>query len=214
MGTSGKLFLKSAPSFSIMKVFICSLLVAGASCLPAADPQLLYHAAPVPVLYHHNCTNVEETITTKSCVPKVEEECEDVEVHAPKIVVEDNCRNITVSSCGLKPVEAGEAETLPAEEGGVDAERKRRDADADPLLLYGAAPLVPAPVVPLLKHVCEEIQQEYCYPETKVVDEKTTVKRCLFKNTVECTDVEHKIPKTVCEPVAALPAPIAAVDAE
>ena len=33
-----------------------------------------------------------------------------------------------------------------------------------------------------------------------------------FKNTVECTDVEHKIPKTVCEPVAALPAPIA-VDA-
>merc|ERR1711868_148840 len=123
MGTSGKLFLKSAPSFSIMKVFICSLLVAGASCLPAADPQLLYHAAPVPVLYHHNCT-------------KVEEECEDVEVPAPKIVVEDNCRNITVSSCGLKPVEAGEAETLPAEEGGVDAERKRRDAEADPLLLY------------------------------------------------------------------------------
>merc|ERR1712029_949937 len=116
----------STDEAGIMKVFICSLLVAGASCLPAADPQLLYHAAPVPVLYHHNC------------------------------------RNITVSSCGLKPVEAGEAETLPAEEGGVDAERKRRDAEADPLLLYGAAPLVPAPVVPLLKHVCEEIQQEYC----------------------------------------------------
>merc|ERR1712243_504870 len=143
MGTSGKLFLKSAPSFSIMKVFICSLLVAGASCLPAADPQLLYHAAPVPVLYHHNCTN----------------------------------------------------------------------AEADPLLLYGAAPLLPAaPVVPLLKHVCDEIQQEYCYPETKVVEDTTTVKRCVFKNTVECTDVEHKIPKTICEPVAALPAPIA-VDA-
>merc|ERR1712029_1306120 len=119
MGTSGKLFLKSAPSFSIMKVFICSLLVAGASCLPAADP----------------------------------------------------------------------------------------------LLLYGAAPLLPAaPVVPLLKHVCDEIQQEYCYPETKVVEDTTTVKRCVFKNTVECTDVEHKIPKTICEPVAALPAPIA-VDA-
>ena len=74
---------------SILVLQICSLLVAGASCLPAADPQLLYHAAPVPVLYHHNCTNVEETITTKSCVPKVEEECE---VPAPKIVVEDNCR--------------------------------------------------------------------------------------------------------------------------
>merc|ERR1712126_712567 len=204
-GTSGKLFLKSAPSFSIMKVFICSLLVAGASCLPAADPQLLYHAAPVPVLYHHNCTNVEETITTKSCVPKVEEECEDVEVPAPKIVVEDNCRNITVSQCGLKPVEAGEAETLPEEEGVASVEK--REAEADPLLLYGAAPLLPAaPVVPLLKHVCDEIQQEYCYPETKVVEDTTNVKRCVFKNTVECTDVEHKIPKTICEPVAALPA--------
>merc|ERR1711972_279824 len=100
MGTSGKLFLKSAPSFSIMKVFICSLLVAGASCLPAADPQLLYHAAPVPVLYH------------------------------------DNCRNITVSQCGLKPVEAGEAETLPEEEGVASVEK--REAEADPLLLYGA----------------------------------------------------------------------------
>merc|ERR1711936_1284819 len=111
--------------FGIMKIFICSLLVACASCLPAADPQLLYHAAPVPVLYHHNC-------------PNVEEECEDVEVPAPKIVVEDNCRNITLSQCGLKPVEAGEAETLPAEEEAVAAVEKR-EAEADPLLLYGAA---------------------------------------------------------------------------
>ena len=102
-------------------------------------------------------------------------------------------QNITVSSCGLKPVEAGEAETLPAEEGGVDAERKRRDAEADPLLLYGAAPLVPAPVVPLLKHVCEEIQQEYCYPETKVVDEKTTVKRCLVRMIRKETKLNEKV---------------------
>ena len=33
---------------------ICSLLAAGASCLPRAGHQFLYPAAPGPVLYHYN----------------------------------------------------------------------------------------------------------------------------------------------------------------
>merc|ERR1711988_808616 len=150
-----------------------------------------------PVLYHApNCTTEEDTITTKSCKPVTENECEDVEIPGSKIEYVDNCRNATVQQCGLQPVEE-------AEEGdGVEAERKKREADAQ--FVYGA-PF--HPVVPLLKHVCEETTQEYRFPEAKVVAITNTVQRCLLKTTVECEDVEHKIPKVVCAPTP-LPAPL------
>merc|ERR1711872_1142708 len=105
-----------------------------------------------------------------------------------RIEIQQNCREITVQKCGLEAVEAVE-------------ERRRREAD--PQLVYSHH--VVAPVVPLLKHVCEEEKQEYCYPEPKVVEETNTVQKCLFKHMVDCKDVEHKIPKVVCEPVAPLP---------
>merc|ERR1711936_556651 len=138
-----------------------------------------------PLLYHApNCTTEEDTITTKSCKPVTVNVCEYV----------DNCRNATVQQCGLQPVE---------EEGdGVEAERKRREAD--PQFVYGA-PF--HPVVPLLKHVCEETTQEYCFPEAKIVEVTNTVQRCLLKTSVECEDVEHKIPRVVCAPTP-LPAPV------
>ena len=41
----------------------------------------------------------------------------------------------------------------------------------------------------------------------KIVDATITTKRCLWKTTVDCKDVEHKIPKVVCEALP-LPAPI------
>merc|ERR1712227_1193450 len=44
--------------FGIMKVLICSLLVAGASCLPRAGHQFLYPAAPGPTLYHYKPVQV------------------------------------------------------------------------------------------------------------------------------------------------------------
>merc|ERR1711874_957058 len=112
----------------------------------------------------------------------------------PRLSMFDNCRNATVQQCGLQPVE---------EEGdGVEAERKRREAD--PQFVYGA-PF--HPVVPLLKHVCEETTQEYCFPEAKIVEVTNTVQRCLLKTSVECEDVEHKIPRVVCAPTP-LPAPV------
>merc|ERR1712039_1075561 len=84
----------------------------------------------------------------------------------------------------------------------VEAERKRREAD--PQFVYGA-PF--HPVVPLLKHVREETTQEYCFPEAKIVEVTNTVQRCLLKTSVECEDVEHKIPRVVCAPTP-LPAPV------
>ena len=85
----------------------------------------------------------------------------------------------------------------------VAEERKKREADPQ-LITYGA-PF--HPVVPLLKHVCEEITQEYCFPEAKIVEVTHTVQRCLLKTTVECEDVEHKIPRVVCA-ATPLPAPV------
>merc|ERR1711988_1653126 len=179
-----------------MNRLLSLLLLAGASqAKPAADPQLGLPVFGGPVLYHApNCTTEEDTITTKSCKPVTENECEDVEIPGSKIEYVDNCRNATVQQCGLQPVE---------EEGdGVEAERKRREAD--PQFVYGA-PF--HPVVPLLKHVCEETTQEYCFPEAKIVEVTNTVQRCLLKTSVECEDVEHKIPRVVCAPTP-LPAPV------
>ena len=68
------------------------LLVAGTSAMPKADPQL-FGAPLVPSLYHtQNCTNQEDTITTKSCVPVNNQECEDVEIPQQRIEVVNNCK--------------------------------------------------------------------------------------------------------------------------
>merc|ERR1712025_703127 len=194
MGTSGKHFTWATLStmFSLLSL---GLLAAATHALPAADPQVGLPLFGGPLLYHApNCTTEEDTITTKSCKPVTENVCEDVEIPGTKIEYVDNCRNATVQQCGVQPVE---------EEGdGVEAERKRREAD--PQFVYGA-PF--HPVVPLLKHVCEETTQEYCFPEAKVVAITNTVQRCLLKTTVECEDVEHKIPKVVCA-ATPLPAPL------
>merc|ERR1711894_89902 len=196
MGTSGKKFTWT--TLNTMNCHLSLLLLVGASqALPAADPQLGLPLFGGPVLYHApNCTTEEDTITTKSCKPVTENECEDVEIPGSKIEYVDNCRNATVQQCGLQPVEE------EAEGDGVEAERKRREAD--PQFFYNA-PL--HPVVPLLKHVCEETTHEYCFPEAKLVEVTNTVQRCLLKTTVECEDVEHKFPKVVCAPTP-LPAPV------
>merc|ERR1712029_910298 len=54
-------------SSNIMKVFICCLLIPGASCLPGADPQFLYHAGPVPVLYNYNPVPV-KVVNQANCI--------------------------------------------------------------------------------------------------------------------------------------------------
>merc|ERR1712212_819251 len=181
-----------------MNCHLSLLLLVGASqALPAADPQLGLPLFGGPVLYHApNCTTEEDTITTKSCKPVTVNECEDVEFPGSKIEYVDNCRNAIVQQCGLKPVEETE------EGDGVEAERKKREAD--PQFFYGTPY---HHVVPLLKHVCEEATKQYCLPEAKIVRETNTVQRCLVETTVECEDVEHKIPKVVCAPPP-LPAPL------
>merc|ERR1719400_2470186 len=149
-------------------------MAAATQALPAPEPQFGFGH---PLLYHApNCTTDEDTITTQSCKPVTENVCEDVEIPGSKIEYEDNCRNATVQQCGLKPVEAEESDGVEA----VAEERKKREADPQ-LITYGA-PF--HPVVPLLKHVCEEVTH--------------TVQRCLLKTSVECEDVEHKIPRVVC----------------
>ena len=70
---------------------------------------------------------------------------------------------------------------MEEEEAGVEAvAEERRKREADPQLIAYGAPF--HPVVPLLKHVCEEITQEYCFPEAKIVEVTHTVQRCLVSN--------------------------------
>merc|ERR1712234_74597 len=207
MGTSGKAFRSETSSFSSLvkmlhTVAFFVLLGNFAHSLPVAepdaeaDPQLL---APVvatygaPLVYHSaNCTTAEDTITIKKCTPKTENNCEDVEVPSQKLEYVAKCQNVTTTHCtnGLTTIKA---------EG---TKKKKRDADADADADPEANPLLysigVAPVVPLLKHTCVDTVQEHCIQEPVITDTTTTVSRCLVKTSVECEDVEHKIPKTVC----------------
>ena len=67
-------------------------------------------------------------------------------------------------------------------ESAVEAEGDRKRREADPQLLVPGVLPYAAPVVPLLKHVCKEETQEYCYPETKVVEDTITTKKCLVRD--------------------------------
>ena len=79
------------PLYSPCRQVCALLLAAGAQAIPApeASPQLL-----VPSLYHApaNCTNQEDVITTKSCVPVSNQECEDVEIPTQRIEVVKTCK--------------------------------------------------------------------------------------------------------------------------
>merc|ERR1711915_12762 len=197
--TSGKAFHSETSSSSTLvkmlhTVALFALLCNFANSIPVAepdaeaDPQLL---APVvatygaPLVYHSaNCTTAEDTITIKKCTPKTENNCEDVEVPSQKLEYVAKCQNVTTTHCtnGLTTIKA---------EG---IQKEKPDADADPLLYSIGV----APVVPLLKHTCVDTVQEHCIQEPVITDTTTTVSRCLIKTSVECEDVEHKIPKTVC----------------
>eukprot|EP00092_Neocalanus_flemingeri_P002889 GFUD01003090.1.p1 GENE.GFUD01003090.1~~GFUD01003090.1.p1 ORF type:complete len:189 (+),score=46.28 GFUD01003090.1:116-682(+) len=184
----------------LQKMFSLLLLGSVAYSLPAADPaadaepQLpLVHTYGAPLVYHAaNCTVEEEVIMIQNCLPKTVNECEDIDVPSQKLEYITKCQNVTSTHCtnGLTTINAGEATKVKRE--------AEADAEADPQL-YGLAP-----IVPLLKHTCVETIQEHCFQEPLVTDISTTVKRCLVKTSVECTDVEHKIPKTVCahEPIS------------
>jgi len=178
----------------LQKIFSLLLLVSVAYTLPAADPaakadpQLLnplVHTYGAPLVYHAaNCTTEEEVIKIQKCEPKTVNECEDIEVPSQKLEYVKKCQDVTVKHCtnGLVTINADE----------TDKVKREAKAEADPQV-YGLAP-----IIPLLKHTCVDTVQEHCIQEPKVTDISTTVKRCLVKTSVECEDVDHKIPKTVC----------------
>jgi len=186
----------------LQKVFLFLVLGSVAYTIPVADPEAdpqlvgpLVSAYGAPLVYHAaNCTTEEEVIKIKKCSPKTENECEDIEVPSQKLEYVLKCQNVTTTHCtnGLTTINADDV----AEKVKREAEA---EAEADPQLYSIGL----APVVPLLKHTCVDTVQEHCIQEPKVTDISTTVKRCLVKTSVECEDVDHKIPKTVCaeEPI-------------
>merc|ERR1712241_255075 len=88
-------------------------------------------------------------------------ECEDVEIPQQKIEVANTCKTVTVQRCGLEPTE-----TEAADEAAVEAERRKREAEADPQVLLHT-PYLAAPVVPLLKHVCEDVSRSTATPRAR-----------------------------------------------
>jgi len=176
-----------------LKISFLLAIISASYALPAADPKAdpqlpLVHTYGAPLVYHAaNCSTEDEVIKINKCAPKTENECEDVEVPSQKLEYVKKCQNVTVTHCtnGLTTINADEETKV------------KREAEADPQLL-GLAP-----IVPLLKHTCVDTVQEHCIQEPKVTDISTTVKRCLVKTSVECEEVDHKIPKVVCaqEPI-------------
>merc|ERR1719495_477500 len=178
-----------------MKVFFLSAIaLAVVSGVPSvkreADP-LLYAAGPVvhhaPLVYHApNCTSVDETLTTKQCLPKVEEKCEDVEIQTQEIVFEETCVNVTVPVCNV--VEVAEEEEEAA------AEVVKREANPQQLVYGAALPyFVQAP-----QYKCEDQVQEQCVKAPVVKPTIQPVNVCKILTDVECKDVEHTVPKVTC----------------
>merc|ERR1711942_200233 len=162
------------------KVFAFAFLGSVAFCVPVAEPDAKADADPflpmvtygAPLVYH-----------APNCT--TEEEVIQIKKCSPK--TENECEDIEVPAQKLEYTLKCQNVTrthcsngLTTINADAPAEKEKRDAepDADPQLLLH-------PVVPLLKHTCVD-----------------TVQRCLVKTTVECEDVDHTIPKTVCDHTA------------
>lgn len=162
-----------------------------------ADPFYPVVAPLTPLVYHApNCTTVEEIITLKQCTPKVDNKCEDVEIPIQTVEFEEICTDVTTKICTPKVVEAT---------GGEEAaEKVKREAEAE----ADAQFIVPYPGLPVLHHpvvqpvfyttVCEDKVDKHCYKNPVVKPSTKTVKSCQAVASVDCTDVEHKVPRTTC----------------
>merc|ERR1712212_399106 len=198
--TTGKAAQLGTSALSLLvnmsqKVFAFLLLASVAYSVPVADPDAkadpllpLITTYGAPLVYHApNCTTEEEVIKIKKCTPKTENECEEIEVPSQKLEYSLKCQNVTTTRCGLTTINADEPE-------GAEKAKREADPEADPQFYS-----IGLPVVPLLKHTCEDTVQEHCIQGPTVTEISNTVQRCLVKTTVECEDVDHSIPKTVCD---------------
>jgi len=200
-----------------MKVFLCivsALALANSAVVKReaeaeaeADPYYPVVAPVVPLVYHApDCTTTEETITLKQCLPKIDNQCADVEVPVQNVELKEVCQEYKTKVCAPKLIEAtGGEEAAEKVKREADAEA---DAEADPqfLLPYAGLPAVHG-VIPAIHHVvqpvlyttvCEDKVNKHCYQEPVVTASTKTVKSCQLVSTVDCQDVEHKVPKTVC----------------
>lgn len=191
----------------MMKVFICivsALALAQAAVVKReaeaeaeADP---FYPVVAPLVYAApNCTTVEETITLKQCTPKIDNKCDDVEIPVQTIELEEVCTDVTTKICTPKVVEATGGEEA-AEKVKREAEADA-DADAQVVLPYHGLPVVHhAPVVApvLYTTVCEDKVDKHCYKNPVVKASTKTVQSCQAVASVDCADVEHKVPRTSC----------------
>jgi len=211
-----------------MKVFLCilsALAIANSAVVKReaeadAEPYYPFHAPVVPLVYHAPvCTTVEETITLKQCAPQVDNKCADIEIPVQNVELKEKCHDITTKICTPKVVEAtGGEEAAEKVKREADAEA---EADAQFLHPYAGLPAVHG-VVPAVHHlvqpvlyttVCEDKVDTRCYQEPVVVASTKTVKSCQAVASVECTDVEHKVPRTTCTHPAHAAAAAAAAEA-
>merc|ERR1712098_19244 len=211
------------------KVFVLSCLLSCGLGAPAADakadPQLL--AAPLAAPYHavaaSNCVTEHEVLTTQLCTPSIENVCTTETVETEEIEYEKVCKEVvdTICDAPLAPV-APYSHAIYKREAEAEAEAEA-DAEADPQFLapyaltHAAAPVVAAAhVAPLalptahavahsvtatVKHACREVTTEHCVDNPKVKLVPVEVEHCHTVTKVSCSDVENKIPKTICEPV-------------
>ena len=140
---------------------------------PEADPQWfaghpLAYAAPYVTYHAPRCTTEVEEIKGQSCATKPVTECNDIEVPSHRIKVENVCQNVTTAGC--TPVVAAGVTTLPA---GI----AKREAEADPQLLYGYGLGVIPQAVPY--HQCVNTVSEVCYPVQSIEETTITEKSCL-----------------------------------
>merc|ERR1712168_1280736 len=153
-----------------MKVFVCvlsTLVLAQAAVVKReaeAEAEAFgygYHAV-APLVYHApNCSTVEETVTLKSCAPKIDK---------PKLV------------------EAAAADDSAVEKVKREAEA---EAEADPQFFghHAVLPYVHHAVAPVLYTTeCEDKVDKVCHKVPVVKAGTKTVQSCQAIHTIDCKD--------------------------
>merc|ERR1711970_777236 len=171
-----------------MKVFVCvlSTLVLAQAAVDKREAKAEaeafgygYHAV-APLVYHApNCSTVEETVTLKSCALKIDNKCDDIEVPIQTVEFEENCVDVTT----------------------VEKVKREAEAEADPQFFghHAVLPYVHHAVAPVLYTTeCEDKVDKVCHKVPVVEAGTKTVQSCQAIHTIDCKDVEHKVPRTTC----------------
>jgi len=193
----------------LTKIIALSCLLASALATPLQPAEADVPGADIPttpiggenVITASGCRIEFETIETQACVLRAAEQCDVDEIIHEKIKIGKKCIEVTSRHCSAVRFVKREAE--PQSYINPLATTYLNSGLGYSLGGLATPTTYSLPTAVTYDHhepTCHDVTTEHCVDHPEVVESPEPVTKCHLVQKADCTPVEKKVPKTICEP--------------